>query len=319
MIRMSVKGLAKYMISGPAAQRKVLRDFKYPREDEPMAMRLYYEDAGDCIETFLRSGYERQWLRAEGEALAVRAAGAEGRQRTRLQHNARAVRQYEQYFGGRQFQLRASLNLSIAFSGVQVKVVPDLNVIEGTRAKIIKLEFSLTPPSDALIAIIVQTMFEAATGKCQNCLHHPCSCSMYQGGLNGEGHGCGLGLCGRSRQPAKPSRQSGILLTHLDQEASGVEGSDRCPCQRLAACDYMVRTTATRTPDVLAIVLPHIPFTPGPEAHTATQRSKATDAYLAAHTVSVKEIEHLTGIDLLPKLDAESLKKAVASELWPRN
>jgi hypothetical protein len=41
--------------------------------------------------------------------------------------------------------------------------------------------------------------------------------------------------------------------------------------------------------------------------------------YLAAHTVSLKEIEHLTGLDLLPKLDAESLKKAVAWELWPRN
>ena len=81
----------------------------------------------------------------------------------------------------------------------------------------------------------------------------------------------------------------------------------------------MVRTAASGTPDVLAIVLPHIPFTPGPEARTATQRSKAADAYLTAHTVSLKEIEHLTGIDLLPKLDAENLKKAVASELWPRN
>jgi DNA/RNA endonuclease G (NUC1) len=60
-------------------------------------------------------------------------------------------------------------------------------------------------------------------------------------------------------------------------------------------------------------------LTPGPEACTTTQRSKAPDAYLAAHTVSLKEIEHLTGLDVLPKLDAESLKKAVASALWPRN
>jgi DNA/RNA endonuclease G (NUC1) len=81
----------------------------------------------------------------------------------------------------------------------------------------------------------------------------------------------------------------------------------------------VVRTTTAGTSAVLAIVLPHIPFTPGPEARTATQRSKAVDAYLATHTVNVKEIEHLTGLDLLPKLDVESLKKAVASELWPRN
>jgi len=81
----------------------------------------------------------------------------------------------------------------------------------------------------------------------------------------------------------------------------------------------IVRPTASGIPDVLAIVLPHIPFTPGPEARTATQRSKAADAYLTAHTVSLKEIEHLTGLDVLPKLDAESLKTAVASALWPRN
>ena len=35
----------------------------------------------------------------------------------------------------------------------------------------------------------------------------------------------------------------------------------------------MVRTTTAGTSAVLAIVLPHIPFTPGPEARTATQRS----------------------------------------------
>jgi endonuclease G len=81
----------------------------------------------------------------------------------------------------------------------------------------------------------------------------------------------------------------------------------------------LVRTAASGTPDVLAIVLPHLPFTPGPEANTAQKRSKAADAYLAAHTVSLMEIEHLTGMDLLPNLNAESLKKAVASKLWPRN
>jgi hypothetical protein len=37
------------------------------------------------------------------------------------------------------------------------------------------------------------------------------------------------------------------------------------------------------------------------------------------HTVSIRELENLTGLDLLPKLDAEALKRAVASELWPRN
>ena len=36
-------------------------------------------------------------------------------------------------------------------------------------------------------------------------------------------------------------------------------------------------------------------------------------------TVSVSEVQYLTGLDLLPKLDTEVLRRAVASELWPRN
>ena len=44
----------------------------------------------------------------------------------------------------------------------------------------------------------------------------------------------------------------------------------------------------------------------------------AADAFLSRHTVSIREIENLNGLNLLPTLDAEALKRAVASELWPR-
>ena len=43
------------------------------------------------------------------------------------------------------------------------------------------------------------------------------------------------------------------------------------------------------------------------------------DAYLKRRLVSVDRIEHLTGFPLLPGLTREELKKAVASDLWPRN
>jgi len=45
----------------------------------------------------------------------------------------------------------------------------------------------------------------------------------------------------------------------------------------------------------------------------------AIETYLAAHTEIIREVEHVTGLDLLSKLDAEALKKAVVSELWPWN
>jgi DNA/RNA endonuclease G (NUC1) len=81
----------------------------------------------------------------------------------------------------------------------------------------------------------------------------------------------------------------------------------------------MLRTSPAGTPEARAVVLPHLPFQPGPGGGQGKQRSTAADAYLAGHLVSISEVENLTGLDLLPKLDAEALKKAVASELWPRN
>ena len=47
--------------------------------------------------------------------------------------------------------------------------------------------------------------------------------------------------------------------------------------------------------------------------------AQAADAYLTRRLVSVDRIEHLTGLQLLPNLDREDPKKAVASALWPRN
>jgi DNA/RNA endonuclease G (NUC1) len=51
----------------------------------------------------------------------------------------------------------------------------------------------------------------------------------------------------------------------------------------------------------------------------AAYKLTAADAYLVLHIVSIRELENLTGLDLLPKLDEKSLKQAVASELWLRN
>jgi DNA/RNA endonuclease G (NUC1) len=74
----------------------------------------------------------------------------------------------------------------------------------------------------------------------------------------------------------------------------------------------------------LSIYLPNLleglPVPPGSIGVQGQKISaEVTDAFLAGHTVSIRELETLTGIDLLPKLDGEALKRAVASEVWPRN
>jgi len=42
---------------------------------------------------------------------------------------------------------------------------------------------------------------------------------------------------------------------------------------------------------------------------------RASDRLLEAHLVSIREIERLTGLDLLPRVDQGAVKEAVASEL----
>lgn len=86
----------------------------------------------------------------------------------------------------------------------------------------------------------------------------------------------------------------------------------------------LLRTKSDGSRDALGIVLPNLlrglPVPPGTMGVQGERISgKDADAFLAGHTMSIREVEGLTGLDLLPKLDAEALKRAVASELWPRN
>jgi DNA/RNA endonuclease G (NUC1) len=82
----------------------------------------------------------------------------------------------------------------------------------------------------------------------------------------------------------------------------------RLPSDRVAIPSrfykVLLRSHGSGTPEVLAIVLPHLPFQPGSDGTQGRPKAgSAVEAYLAFHTASIREIEHLTGLDLLPKLD----------------
>jgi DNA/RNA endonuclease G (NUC1) len=85
----------------------------------------------------------------------------------------------------------------------------------------------------------------------------------------------------------------------------------------------LLRTKSDGTLETLTIVLPNLqrglPLPPGSFLSGPKLSPAEADTFLAAHTVSIREVETLTGIDLLPNLTTEALKRAVASELWRRN
>ncbi len=161
MIKISVKGLAKFMTSSAAAQRKVLQDYKFPNEDEPTAMRLYYGEAVDSIKAYYLRQLPLNWLREQADRISQLASTVNGMSATRLKNNVRGLRQYADNFGNRRFTILGDLRLALEFGSVKVTVVPDLHLREGTKEKILKLDFAKAQPDEEMVKVIVQSMFEA--------------------------------------------------------------------------------------------------------------------------------------------------------------
>lgn len=79
-----------------------------------------------------------------------------------MKHNARAVKQYEEGFAGRKFELLTPLRLKLKIEGVTISVTPDLHVREGGKIKVVKLEFSNEELSEQAIKVLTQCLCEAA-------------------------------------------------------------------------------------------------------------------------------------------------------------
>lgn len=164
MINISLKGLAKYMVSSPTTQRKVLRDYKFP-DEEGLAQATYYREARDRIVAYHRGKYQAAWLQTEASGLDVLAANSSGKSKPRLRNNASALREYAAHWGGRRIEPLADVKMVLEYGAVRVKVVPDLHMREGGRSRLVKFEFARTAPDKRVVSIITQAMFEAALAR----------------------------------------------------------------------------------------------------------------------------------------------------------
>lgn len=161
MKQISVKGLAEFTGASPSQQRTIVRRYKYPKEDEARAMRIYYREVRDVVEAHHRRGNGPGWLLEEAARLATLSDFLEGRSRTRLRHNVRGLRAYAAHFAVRPFEVLRGVSAPMTFGDVRISVVPDLHVREGKNEKVVKLEFGVNPPSDTEVKVISQVMFEA--------------------------------------------------------------------------------------------------------------------------------------------------------------
>lgn len=161
MIKISLKGLAKYMTGTSSQQRKVLRDFKNP-DPEGFAQTIYYRETREFIAAYHREGHDLNWLQEKATRLFTISSVMTGQTAARLRNNALAVQRYASHFGSKQFEVLDDLRFALQVGNVRVSLHPDLHVRERGTEKLIKLEFTKDTPDPKLIRIMTQAMFEAS-------------------------------------------------------------------------------------------------------------------------------------------------------------
>ena len=160
VVKLNVRGIAKYIVASPAKQRKVLRDYKYP-DPQGYAQAGYYRDAQEIIEAYHKANHEKDWLSDGAGRLQAEASAVVGQRATRLRSNATALRSYATYFGDKRFEVLAPLKLRMVVAGVVITAQPDLHVRERGRERIIKLELAKGQSPDEL-KIESQLLLQAA-------------------------------------------------------------------------------------------------------------------------------------------------------------
>jgi hypothetical protein len=161
MIKLTVKGLAKFMTRGPAAQRKILRDFKFP-QPEGFVQTIYYAEARQAIRDYHAGENDPTTLIGAVDSLRAEADRSDGQTRNRLEHNIRALESYLEHFADKRFKILPTPRLGYSHRSVTVAATPDLFVEESGRRKLIKLELGADAPDRAMVKIILQVTYEAA-------------------------------------------------------------------------------------------------------------------------------------------------------------
>jgi hypothetical protein len=161
MIQIGLKGLAKFMTSSSLTQRKTLRDYKFPdREGDAQAQ--FYREARRFIRDFHQQGNPEGWLSRKANEARTLAQMRGGMSGIRLRNNSRALVEYERCWGGKYFKVLKNVSLALHFHDVRISVYPDLHFLENATEKLVKFEFSADEPSDEVLKIMSQAMFEAA-------------------------------------------------------------------------------------------------------------------------------------------------------------
>ena len=166
-IKISVGGLAKFMKSGPASQRTLLKSYKFQTDKSgnkrPQIVR--YSEARAAIKKYHESSNDVATLLAAVAALKKKELANPDKDANRIHDNIRAIEAYMKYFSKNNFIVLDNPKPKYMHSNVEVSASPDLYVEEKNVKKMIKLDFNSLALDKESIKVILKVMYEAASAK----------------------------------------------------------------------------------------------------------------------------------------------------------
>jgi hypothetical protein len=164
MIRITAKGLAKFMTAGESRKRTILRDFKHP-DPEGFAQANYYHEARGAIRRYIEGEIEHSQLLADSAALRNEARASAGPTAARLKNNARAIAQFARKFSDFRCEVLGKAVLSMTHADVRVSASPDLHVRLRGKESLVRFEFSNQKQADLVPKVMCQAMADACASQ----------------------------------------------------------------------------------------------------------------------------------------------------------
>jgi hypothetical protein len=139
-IRVSMTCLADFVTKAGRTAESRLRPFKFSKRGEGFARSSYYQIALRTIRAYHSQGNDPAVLEQALQEMRGRVVNAtDGRERTKFQHNARAVEAYRKLYGKRKFRILPNRRLEYPIGGIIVTAQPDLWVEEEGSQVLLKI------------------------------------------------------------------------------------------------------------------------------------------------------------------------------------
>ena len=161
--RVTLTGLAKFMMATSSQQRAILHKYKFD-EPESAAVRKYYREAYNTLHRYYRGNRQVSWLYSEADALESQATPLNQQMELRIENNADTIRQFATCFD-RSIKDQETLPvLSYSHANLFVRVTTDVFGKEKGHDRLIKFHFAkpYNDQPERYAKIVCQVMYEAA-------------------------------------------------------------------------------------------------------------------------------------------------------------